>query len=112
MWKLTIVELDNYIDNQAGGQKQEVVENYQIESTEDLADFLLNVKKNLNSNPEFFCQVCGFWTSYQIVLEDSKGKILCVRNLFDLFMDNNEMVWDPDKITVKQLQKILAAGLV
>ena len=93
MWHLIILELDNYVDSKTGERKHEVVERFHIRSRESLANFLLNIKKDLNKNPEFFCVACGYWTSYQIMLQDSFGKTIGVRNLFDLFMDNKEMVF-------------------
>ncbi len=111
MWKLSIVEYDNFIDPNTGKSKAEAVESFEMNSIEELADFLLNIKKDFNKNPEFFCRACGFWTSYQLVLEDNNQSIVSIRNLFDLFLDNEELVWDKTQISLEQIEKILANGL-
>jgi len=111
MWKLSIVEYDNFIDPNSGKSKAEEVEIFEMNSVEELADFLLNIKKDYNKNPEFFCRACGFWTSYQLILEDKNKSIVSIRNIFELFLDNRELVWDKTNISLKQIEKILANGI-
>jgi hypothetical protein len=111
MWKLTIVEYDNFVDPNTGESKAQKVEGFEMNSIEELADFLLNIRKDFNKNPEFFCPACGFWTSYQLILEDNKNNIVSVRNLFELFLDNSELVWDKTSISLEQIEKILANGI-
>ena len=111
MWKLSIVEYDNFIDPKTGNNKAVKVESFEMNSIDELADFLLNIRKDFNKNPEFFCRSCGFWTSYQIILEDNNQSIVSVRNLFSLFLDNDELIWDKATISVEQIEKILANGL-
>ncbi|OLS30873.1 MAG: hypothetical protein HeimAB125_17780 [Candidatus Heimdallarchaeota archaeon AB_125] len=111
MWKLTIVEYDNFVDPNSGESKAEKVEEFEMNSIEELANFLLNIKKDFNTNPEFFCPSCGFWTSYQLILEDGRSNIVSVRNLFELFIDNSELVWDKTSISLEQIEKILASGI-
>lgn len=111
MWKLSIVEYDNFIDPNTGKSKAEEVEIFEMNSVEELADFLLNIKKDYNKNPEFFCRACGFWTSYQLILEDRNQSIVSIRNIFELFLDNRELVWDKANISLKQIEKILANGI-
>ena len=111
MWKLSIVEYDNFIDPNTGKSKAEEVEIFEMNSVEELADFLLNIKKDFNKNPEFFCRACGFWTSYQLILEDKSQSIVSIRNIFELFLDNEELVWDKTNISLKQIEKILANGI-
>ena len=111
MWKLSIVEYDNFIDPNSGKSKAEEVEIFEMNSVEELADFLLNIKKDYNKNPEFFCRACGFWTSYQLILEDKNQSIVSIRNIFELFLDNRELVWDKTNISLKQIEKILANGI-
>ncbi|MCE7748438.1 MAG: hypothetical protein GPJ51_08565 [Candidatus Heimdallarchaeota archaeon] len=111
MWKLSIVEYDNFIDPNTGKSRAEEVEIFEMNSVEELADFLLNIKKDYNKNPEFFCRACGFWTSYQLILEDKSQSIVSIRNIFELFLDNRELVWDKANISLKQIEKILANGI-
>ena len=111
MWNMMIIEFDHYIDPKTGYQKREEIERYDIPNLKSLANFLLNVKKDVNSNPEFFCQACGFWTSYQLILIDYNEKIVGVKNLFELFLENEELNWNFENISEKQLQELLASNL-
>ena len=111
MWQMKIIEYDHYIDPKTNQQKKEEVERYTIHTIEGLADFLLNVKKDINKHPEFFCSTCGFWTSYQLVLMDKEQNIVGIRNLFELFREEENYGWNFENMTLQQLRAILASGL-
>ena len=111
MWQMMIVEYDHYIDPNTNQQKKEEVERYNIDSIENLADFLVNVKKDIHKHPEFFCSACGIHTSYQLILSDEENNIVGIRNLFEIFRENEEYSWNFENISVKQLRELLASGL-
>ena len=111
MWQMMIVEYDHYVDSKTNQQRKEEIERYEILTIENLADFLLNVRKDINKHPEYFCSACGFWTSYQLVLMDKKENIVGIRNLFDIFREDEEFGWNFENMSIQQLREILAAGL-
>jgi hypothetical protein len=111
MWQMMIIEYDHYIDPKTNQQRKEEVERYCIRTLENLADFLLNVKKDIHKHPEFFCSSCGFWTSYQLVLMDEEQNIVGIRNLFDMFREDENFNWNFENMSLQQLREILAAGL-
>ena len=110
MWNLWIIEYDNKLDPETGKPLMEEVEKFHISSIEELGNFLLNIRKDMNRNPEFFCPACGFWTSYKLVLKDKKENIVCIRSLYELFLEEDEVKWNFDSLTISQLQEILAYG--
>ena len=112
MWDLWIIEYDHYIDPKTGDKKSNEVERYAVGDVKSLSNFLLNIKKDINRNPEFFCHACGFWTSYSLVIKDGENNLVCIRNLYEIFMENDEKSWNFDSLTTKQLQEILTGGTV
>ena len=110
MWDLWIIEYDNYIDPETNHKTSNEVERFQISDIQSLSDFLLNIKKDLHRNPEFFCPACGFWTSYSLIFMDSKQNQVWIRNLYEIFMENEETNWNFDSLTLKQLQDLLATS--
>ena len=111
MWNLWIIEIDHYVDSKTGQHKSEEVDRYYMKEVEDLTNFLINIKKDIKRNPEFFCPACGFWTSYQLIIEDSRKRVVDMKNLSNLFMNNEDFDWDFSTITLEQLQEILAKGM-
>lgn len=107
MWDLWIIEYDHYIDPKTGNKKSIEAERYNVRDVKSLSNFLLNIKKDINRNPEFFCHACGFWTSYSLVIMDEENNLVCIRNLYEIFMENDETSWNFDSLTIKQLQEIL-----
>ena len=111
MWQMMIVEYDHYIDPKTSQQRKEEMGRYDIQTIEHLADFLLNIRKDIHKHPEYFCSACGFWTSYQLILMDKRENIVGIKNLFDIFRDDDEFSWNFNNISIQQLREILAAGL-
>ncbi|MBY9002320.1 MAG: hypothetical protein KGD64_15475, partial [Candidatus Heimdallarchaeota archaeon] len=83
MWDLFIIEYDNYIDPKTNHKKSNEIERFHINDIQSLSNFLLNIKKDLHRNPEFFCSACGFWTSYSLIFMDKENNQVWIRNLYD-----------------------------
>lgn len=112
MWDLWIIEYDRYINPKTGDQTSNEVERYNVNDVKSLSNFLRNIKKDIHRNPEFFCHACGFWTSYSLVIIDGENNLVCIKNLYGMFVENDEESWNLDSLTIKQLQEILANGNV